>query len=96
MDELQKQIDQLKQEIEMMKQSSTFPYEIGNAIAERLSDKDETIATMTRTGTASASVTRTISLTGDVQVITVSAYPDGYRIFRVGGKDIYVPYFTRT
>src|SRR3990167_10607198 len=35
MDELQKQITELRQEIENLKRSSTFPYEVQKAIEER-------------------------------------------------------------
>ena len=44
MDEIQKQIDQLKQEIDNLKRSSTFPYEVQKAIEELRVTPDFVIA----------------------------------------------------
>lgn len=91
MNPLQQQIDELRAEIDSLKRSSSFPKEIGDAIAERLSDKEQTI--VSRAGTGAATIYKAYSLTGDVQSINVPAFPDGFRVFRVGGKDYYIPYY---
>jgi len=95
-EQLQKRIEKLEAEIQSMRSSYSFPRDISNSIAERISDKEESIANMTRTGSATASLTRVIALTGDIQNITVLSYPDGFRVFRVGGKDYFIPYYNQT
>jgi len=89
--EYQTQIDELKKRLDDMERSSTFPREMGDAIAERLSDKEQVITA--RVGTGAATIYKTFSLSGDPQSINVCAFPDGFRVFRVGGKDYYIPYY---
>jgi uncharacterized protein (UPF0305 family) len=86
----QQQIDELKAEIDSLKRSSTFPKDIGDAIAERLSDKEQVIA---RESTKAQNIYKIIAISGDPQNINVCAFPDGFRVFRVGGKDYYIPYY---
>lgn len=92
-EELKKEIDILKAEIDSMKRAYTFPFEISNAIAERISDKEQMI---TRTSTKTANIQRDISLSGGVETISVTAYPDGFRVFKLAGKDYYIPYYNLT
>lgn len=93
--QLQNQIDELKKEIDNMKRSSSFPKEIGDAIAERLSDKTQIIARAS-TVDDTATIYRTVALSGNAQNINVFAFPDGFRVLRVGAKDYYIPYYNLT
>lgn len=86
----QQQIDELKKRLDDMERSSTLPREMGDAIAERLSDKEQTIS---RASTKAAGIYKRFTLSGGVEVIDVCAFPDGFRVFRVGGKDYYIPYY---
>lgn len=98
-EKLQKQIAELKNEIDSLKKSSTFPKEISSALIEILSDKDETLANLTRTGTAGNSITQTVNVSGSSfgnLTALVPANPDGYAIFNIRGRDYYIPYFRRS
>lgn len=69
MEQLQKQIDELKREIQQLKSSSTIPRDIQTAFEQRL-------GTLGATGTGSAS-TQNIAITSTPQTITVVATPSG-------------------
>ena len=95
--DLQQQIDDLKRQINDMKMSFTMPREIRDAMAVSLFDKEETIANMTRTGTAAVSVSQTINVGGGGSgTVVAPAYPDGYIVLKHPGGDKYIPYFKRT
>ncbi len=67
--ELQKQIDELKAQVNLLTQSSTIPRDVQTAFAERL-------ATISVTGTSTA-LTQSVSVPSTPTNITVPAQPSG-------------------
>lgn len=79
MDELQKQITELRQEIENLKRSSTFPYEVQKAIEERTRKVFYATATLNFGDTLAQTVTDlTVNLPQAVKGdLVVLGLPDG-------------------
>lgn len=87
-DEL-KRLEALETEIANMKRGASFPFEMGNAIAERMFPNEQVIS---RASTTAANIYKTVDTSG--ASANVFAFPD--KFFKLAGKDFYIPAYKLT
>lgn len=89
MEELQAQINELKNEIQLMKAGGTLQYEIGVAVKERLSDDFPTVGS---SSTAVATYTQAVNEAG-ASSYNVAKVPLGFFSITVKGTTYNVAYY---
>ena len=85
--DVQEQINELKAELDKLRNSTTIPLEVGEAMRERLQS-----AKVTTNGTAASTETVSINEAG-VAVKTASKPMDGFITVVVNGLSKKVPYY---
>lgn len=91
MEDLQRQINELKAEIEMLKADTTIPFNVEQAFRSRLRIQD--LAELASSSKTAASETQAVNEAG-VGSYNVAKPPDGFREYVVGGTTLYIPYYT--
>lgn len=88
--ELQNQINELKQEIANLKSSTTIPYDVEQSFRTRLRiDNYAELATSLKSAT---SENQAVNEAG-AATYSVLKPPDGFRQFVSGGTVLYIPYY---
>lgn len=90
-EDLQKQIDDLKTEIELLKAGTTIPFDTEQAFRERL--KIDDLALLESSAKTLSDVFQAVDEGGGA-TYNVAKEPDGIRQWVVGGTTLYIPYYT--
>lgn len=86
--QLQKQVEDLKQQVDLLRSSGSFPYDIENAIRDRI----EPVSLLPSVKTA-ASETQAVNEGGSASY-SVAKPMDGFEQRAVDGQLRYYPYYT--
>ena len=90
MEDLQRQINELKAEIDKLKNTTTIPLEVDRAFRDRFNmDNFTVLATSTKTV---LSESQSVDEAG-TDTYDVLKPPAGFRQFFVGGTALYIPYY---
>lgn len=90
MEELQKQINELREEIAKLKSSTTIPYDVEQSFRTRL--RIENFAELGTSSKTVASETQAVNEAG-TDNYDVAKPPVGFREFVSGGSVFYIPYY---
>jgi len=90
MEDLQRQINELKQEIANLKASTTIPFDVEQSFRTRL--RIENYAEL-GTSTKNPSTETQAVDEGGSDSYSVAKPPDGFREFISGGTVLYIPYY---
>jgi hypothetical protein len=88
MEELQRQIEALREELNSLKNSSTIPFDIGEAFRDRLETESATL-----NGTSTASYIQAVNESGSA-TYNVAKPMNGFLSIKVGGVTYKVPYYS--
>lgn len=89
-EELDKKIEDIQNQINSLRSSTTIPFDMEQAIRDRLRVPE--FAILNGSTKTAASETQSVN-EGGVATYSVAKPPDGFREFVVGGTTLYIPYY---
>lgn len=91
MEELQKQIDELKQDIKNLNASTTIPFDVAESMKIRVLEDVNTLAT---SGKSASSENSSINIVAVPAVISVLNQPDGFLQVVINNNTYYLPFYS--
>ena len=91
MEEIQRQLNEIRAELDLLKASTTIPFEVESALRERFGLADFTpLSTSTK---SVDDVTQAVN-EGGIATYSVAKAPDGFRQILINGTLLYIPFYT--
>lgn len=88
--QIQAQIDNLQEQLDMLKANATIPYEVEQAFRTRLNI--ESFTALAASSKTAVSETQAVNEAGTASY-DVAKPMDGFRQVNIGGSTIYIPYY---